>query len=133
MPSNVARFEQLMYLSIGIGIALSCLQYGSLSQKDDVTFALIIQLFVFAVLVILVWLIARRQENWARWVLVIMFLAGLLFYIPILSQTLNTSPLLGILSIIRDFIQGIALYLVFTGNAVAWFRAVQGPSKGSHP
>ncbi|MGA8357165.1 MAG: hypothetical protein WB772_07425, partial [Xanthobacteraceae bacterium] len=32
-PSNVVRFEQLMYLALGIGIVGSALQYHSLSSE----------------------------------------------------------------------------------------------------
>ena len=122
MPSNVARFEQLMYLTIGIGIINSALQFQSFSRQAGAAFTLFVQAVVFAFAVLLIWLIARRRANWARWVLLVMFLIGVVPFIPILSKTLQTSPLSGVLSIVQFLAQGIALYLVFTGNAVAWFK-----------
>jgi hypothetical protein len=100
-------------------------------KMASVAFVLTIQASVFAIVVLFIWLIARRRANWARWALLIMFLAGMVFYIPTLGQMLRTSPLSAILSIIQYFIEGLALYLVFTGNAVAWFRAqpAKMPSK----
>ena len=122
MPPNVARFEQLMYLSLGIGIVNSALQYQSISSQVGVAFTLIIQAIVFGIMVLLIWLIARRRANWARWALLVLFLLGTVASIPILSGLLQTISLAGILSIAQLFIQGMALYLIFTGNVAAWFK-----------
>jgi len=120
MPPNVTRFEQLMYLSLGIGIINAALQYQDLSAQAG--FTLFVQAFVLGISILFIWLIARRHTNWARWVLLIIFLPGVVAYIPLLSGMLQTNLLSGILSIIQFFFQGIALYLVFTGNSGAWFK-----------
>ena len=117
MPSNVARFEQLMYLSLGIGIVIAALKYQSLPSGAYAAFAVLL-----AMMALIVWLIARRHANWARWALLVIFLVGLVSFIPYLSITLQTNLLSGILSAVQCLVQGMALYLVFTGNAVAWFR-----------
>lgn len=122
MPSNVTRFEQLAYLSLGIGIVVAALQYPSLSGQAGAGFTLFVQAFVLGFLFLLVWLIARRRKNWARWVLLILFLVGIPAYIPILSDMLLVSSLSGILSIVQLFTQGVALYLIFTGDAASWFK-----------
>ncbi|MGA7956597.1 MAG: tetratricopeptide repeat protein [Xanthobacteraceae bacterium] len=131
-PSNVVRFEQLMYLALGIGIVGSALQYHSLSSEAvaafgsseaGAAFMLLLMSFCFGILVIFIWLIARRHANWARWVFLFMTVAGMGLYVSELGRTLQANPLSGILSIIQYFIQGIALYLVFTGDAAAWFKS----------
>ena len=122
MPSNVIRFEQLMYLSLGIGIVFSALQFQRLVSQSSVALILTTQAAVLGIMVLFIWLVARRRANWARWVLLVFFLLGLVPFIPYLSQTLQASPLSGSLSIAQLFAQGIALYLIFTGNAVEWFK-----------
>jgi hypothetical protein len=122
MPSNIARFEQLMYLSLGIGIVIAAMQYPSLSSNAGAALTLSIQASTFGIMLLFIWLIARRHANWARWVFLVISLAGLLAYIPVLGQMLRINPFSGILSMIQFLIQAVAFYLVFTGNAVAWFK-----------
>jgi hypothetical protein len=132
MPSNVVRFERLMYLSLGIGIVVAALHYQSFSSEVGAFLAPFLPFLwslVFGVMVLFIWLIARRHANWARWVLLIMFVAGAGSYVPVLSRMLQGDPLPGILSIIQYFIEGIALYLIFTGNAMAWFKSKAGRSE----
>ena len=127
MPPNVIRFEQLMYLNIGISIVVAALQYQSLSIEEGPAVSLFIVAFDIGLRILFIWLIARRHASWARWVLLIMGLYNAVRSIPDLSQVLQTNPLPGILVIIQDFMVGIALYLVFTGNAVAWFKKLPPP------
>ena len=122
MPSNIARFEQLMYVSLGIGILVAALQYASVPSRLGVAFTLFVLAFVFGITIIFIWLIARRRANWARWILLFGTLIGIVISIPILSQRILHDPLSGILNVIQCFMQGTALYLVFTGNAVGWFK-----------
>jgi preprotein translocase subunit SecY len=69
-PSNVVRFEQLWYLSLGIGVIQSMPQWNRLRADaravGGAAFVLFIQISVFAMTVFVIWLIARRRKNWAR-------------------------------------------------------------------
>jgi len=125
MPSNVARFEQLMYLSLGIGVIISVLQFSYFESRTGAGFVLLVQAIVLAVFVLFIWLIARRRANWARWTLLVMFLLGLILFVPIVRETLQRSPLVAGLNITQLALQAVALYLVFTGNAVDWFKSRQ--------
>jgi len=122
MPSNVARFEQLMYLSLAVGVVVSVLQFSHLTTMAGIGFIIFIQVFVLAFFVLFIWLIARRRANWARWTFLAIFLIGLVFYIPNVIVLLQSSLLSGSLNIVQCLLQIVALYLVFTGNAVAWFK-----------
>jgi hypothetical protein len=128
MPSNVARFEQLMYLSLGIGVIQSLLRWNqSVAQASAiggakfVFFGLIV---TFAILVLIIWLIARRRRNWARWVMLVMFILGLPFSVRMLSRMLPAEPLSVALSSVQVLAQAIAFFLIFTGNARDWFKRV---------
>ena len=122
MPSNVARFEQLMYLSLGIGIIVSVLQFSYFQSQANVGFILFIQAFVLALFVLFIWLIARRRANWARWTFLVIFLLGLIPYVPNAIELLQRNPVSGGLNLVQLVLQAVALYLVFTGNAVDWFK-----------
>jgi hypothetical protein len=131
LPSNVARFEQLMYLSLGIGLIVAALRWNySVSQASrvgGVKFVLLIQGFVFALLVLLIWLVARRHKNWARWFLLVIFILGIPSYVKILEEMLQSNTIAGILSMSQVVLQIIAYILIFTGNARAWFQRTSEP------
>jgi predicted membrane channel-forming protein YqfA (hemolysin III family) len=128
MPSNVARFEQLMYLSLGIGIIVSVLEFSYFQSQANVGFILFIQAFVLALFVLFIWLIARRRANWARWTFLVIFLLGLIPYVPNAIELLQRNPVSGGLNLVQLVLQAVALYLVFTGNAANWFKKSPQPT-----
>ena len=132
MPSNVARFEQLMYLSLGIGVIVAALRWSpnvaQAAALGGVGLVLFVQAFVLAFMVVFIWLVARRHKNWARWLLLILSVLGLPGYLRMLVPLLRFDPVAGTLSLAQDLAQVVALLLIFTGNARAWFEK----PKGSH-
>ena len=123
MPPNVARFEQLMYLSLGISVVAVSLDYrpSQLSPLGGVLIPLV-EAILFVISILLIWQAARRHANWARWVLLILFVVAVPLQIAFLNETLKNSLVAGVLEVVSFFLQGVALYLVFTGNATPWFK-----------
>src|SRR5215472_980439 len=76
-PSNVVRFEQLMYLSLGIATFQWSLQWNqsvaTFRHLGGARFVLFVYTFALATRVLLIWLIARRRRDWARRLLAAMF------------------------------------------------------------
>ena len=128
VPSNVARFERLMYLSLGIGLIEALLTWNrnvALARAmGGAYFVLFGQIFVLAFFVLFIWLVARRRKNWARWLLLILQILGLPGYVRALSRMLPSEPLAGALSLAQFLVIAMALVLVFTGNARDWFRII---------
>jgi hypothetical protein len=127
-PSNVVLFEQLWYLSLGIGVIQSILQWHvavalAHAAGRGIGFILFIQVFVFAMSVWFVWLIARRRKNWARWIWLSICGLGMLGVPPVLSRLLHSNPLVAVLPCVQALAQIVALHLIFTGDARAWFKS----------
>lgn len=120
MPANVTRFEILMYVSLGIGLATFTVQ----SEQSDATwqFVLANQAFVSLTTLTLVWLIARRRKNWARWLSFALFLLGVVPFTFTIGADLRFNHFLGLLKILQLASQGIAFYFIFSGDAVHWFK-----------
>ncbi len=76
---------------------------------------------IVPLMVLLVYLIARRRKNWARWLLAILFVVGLPGSIPAVTDALAFNPPVAFLMGAQILTQLVALIFVFTGNARDWF------------
>jgi hypothetical protein len=134
LPSNVARFEQLMYLSLAIGLINATLTWdhnvAQASKLGGAYFVLFIQMFVISFIVLFIWLVARRYKNWARWVLLVLFVLGMPGTVGVVRQWFRLEPVVGVLNLVQILIQVIALVYVFTGNARDWFKPMAVPVQG---
>ena len=134
MPRNVALFELLAYVALGVGLftlpfaigaILNVLATAGAAAGSAGTFVLIFTvlggLVGFALYGLLVWAAARKRQNWARIVYAVLILIGLI------ASAFNTDglQLIGLFSIgsfaIQTLLQFAALYFVFTRDANPWF------------
>ena len=128
-PSNVILFEQLWYLSLGIGVILTIVAWYRIvalthgAAGFGIHLVLLIQAVVVAVAVLFIWLIARRRKNWARWVFLTLAILDVPFALRELRLVLYMHRITATLVCAQNAAQVTALYLVFTGNAREWFRS----------
>jgi hypothetical protein len=125
-PSNVVRFEQLMYLSLGIQEIVFLWHWHADGLVLDTGIALSAQAVNIAVFVLFIWLAARRRKNWARRVLLAVWMLASIGYIgrSIPHYLTYGFDAIGVGSAINLYIQLIAMIFIFSGNSHEWF----GPS-----
>lgn len=128
MPTNVVLFERLMYASLCIGL-LNLILDGprqasapEMEQLGGPAFFAAVAIGTLAVLLLFIWLIARRGKNWARWLFAALFVIGLWPTIQNIIGLLGTNPPVAALSVAQIVIQVAAIFFVFTGDARAWFE-----------
>lgn len=121
LPSNVQRFEQLMYLSLGVSLVDVPLEWDRFvaDSQGNASVAAFGIIFSFAILVLLIWQAARNRRNWARWALLAIFV---LSTIPEL-QHFKGGPLAGFCSLASYLTAAAGLFFVFTGEARSWYEA----------
>jgi hypothetical protein len=123
-----------MYLSLGIGLIISALSWNhnvaQASKIGGAYFVLYILIFVAASFVLLIWLVARRHKNWARWILLVLSVSGIPSEIGVIRHLFSFAPVAGVLSLVQNSVQAIALVSVFTGNARDWFKGTPTPVEG---
>jgi len=122
MPVNVARFEILMSLSIAMNLMVGILDHGRFAPIIGTEPIVRMVAINVAGTALLTWLIARRRQGWARWVLLILFmmwLPGLVMVFPELAQDAVISPAMQVMRVILLI---LALWTIFTGDARDWFR-----------
>lgn len=134
MPSNVAWFERLMFIDVGISALIAIVQFSNPvdPQTDIDPDALPLDPFVFGIIsltllvgvLVLIWLTVRQRKNWARWTLLVWFVfANLTLLYDILSdQPFPDGLFVFILNLVTSAIEITAFYLIFTGNAREWFQ-----------
>ena len=119
-PSNVVRFEQLMYVQIGIGVIQLPLGWKGTVAQFGAGFVVFFSIFSFAGTILLIWLTARRRNAVARGLLLMFFIVGF-------SSVLENGPLphfglvSGTLTLLQLALRTLALFFIFTGNSREWF------------
>jgi hypothetical protein len=128
MPSNVAWFERLIYLDLGISILLTILDFSNYGeqQADEmrIGYVITLPLIVLATL-LLVWMVAHRRMSWARWALLGLVLASDLaaLYDWLAAEVERDALVVSLLNLVTYALEISAFYLIFTGNARDWFSA----------
>ncbi len=128
MPGNVVLFERLMYASLCIGLLNLILDGPRLASTPEMeqlggpVFFAAVGLGTLAVLLLFIWLIARKGKNWARYLFAAMFVIGLWPTIQNIMGSLQANPPVAALSVAQIVIQSAALYFIFTGDSPPWFE-----------
>lgn len=128
-PQSIIRFEQFYLGAIVLGLVNSFLNWDtSLAQMqaDPAAAQMFGSGFLMAVTAIgvaiqlLLWFfIARKASVVAKWILVVFFLLGLL---GVALSLASVSGLPMILSLLVITLQGLAVYMLFRPDAVAWLN-----------
>jgi peptidoglycan/LPS O-acetylase OafA/YrhL len=123
VPKNILRFEVLLYLSLVLDCVSSALFNSDLpdaskAAQDTINF-LSAALIGFSLL--LVWLAARRQKNWARWTLFALFALSVASFIEFLRT--GEAEARTIFDILSLGLGAVGLYYAFTPESRGWFRS----------
>jgi hypothetical protein len=121
-PPQVSLASLLLCGSLLLGFVTSALLRSYLPSGAQ---ALFIQVFTFAVMALLIYLI-WAGHNWARITFTVLFALGMVFYIPTLKGFFQFSFVAGALNLVQTLLQVVALYLLFTGPGRDWFKPRSG-------
>lgn len=127
-PASVRIFEVLIYISIIVSTTMPFLKYGQLftSQYQYLSAYMVIMVFLLpASLIIgrlvLVFFAARRRANWARIVLLVLFLTNFIGLLSIVS-IFSSNPMLALLSLSPILLEAAAFGFAFSRSANRWFE-----------
>src|SRR5438132_1184650 len=116
IPKNVRRFEFLSYLA-GL-IFITTLPFVDV----PITLAIFIGNLIWcAFIVFLIWSTARRRKNWARWLILSLFIFEAI-ELSFVQRYYDWSASLVLIRFTVTAIEALALYFVFTGDSNQWFR-----------
>jgi hypothetical protein len=142
MPTNVRRFVWLWLGSFVLALIAipflpppnpSVLDLG-ITRAAEMRLAADVSAIIFAIFLPFFWLAVWRRKNWARWVLLVAFVAANgVFLIPAPRSVadpnwLHMPPLLILFTSLSTLTEASAFYFLFTGDAQAWFSREPKPS-----
>jgi len=124
VPSNVRRFEALLYASLmldALSVAVQDRTPGAGVTEQMIMTSTLLAGGMILLLVYFVRLAARGRKNWPRWVLA----AALVLSVISLSQIIGEKGLEldSAIEIVSCVLTAMGLYFSFTGDAQGWFDA----------
>ena len=126
-----------MYLQIAFGIVFSAIEWNTIVSQalspGVLTIALLAAGSILGLMVLLIWLTARRRQNWARWAILILVLILLPQFVKSLGPLLKEDPFAWGPRVIQFGIEIVALVLIFTGDAREWFKSGSDSMVGANP
>ena len=120
-PPDVNKGVKLLYASLLLGVVNEVVDFSYLRSLRSAGFALVVFLFTFGLLLFLVLKISSGR-NWARIVFLVLFLAGIPFFLPNLTKELKRNPLVATISVVQVLLQTGALFLLFKSASAVWFK-----------
>jgi hypothetical protein len=121
-PSGVSMAVALYSISLVLGIIDTGLLWDHLITTASLGFILLVQALIFTLLGFLTYKIWRGR-NWARIASAVLYVVGLIPYIPALIGFFRHSTIAGSINLLEALLQLFALYLVFLTPARRWFKA----------
>lgn len=122
----------MLYLgALAIGLITTLLTWNqtiALMQVDPSTAAVATPIMIgslvigFGISLLLWFLVSRMRSTIAKWVLTVFFVIGVLSVLFTFANGTFPPGLAGVLSIVSTVLQGVAVYMLFRPDAVAWFR-----------
>jgi hypothetical protein len=136
MPVSIRRFEFAMYVFIAASFAILALTYAGLGRAVTAVplWFILIPLAQLVAVAGLIYLVARRRQGWARWIILAVFLysaweylehaqvfshflfSGSLWFLP--SQILLAFAV----ATVQFLAPIVALYYAFSAESRAWLK-----------
>lgn len=125
MPKNVRRYAWLTVVAFLIGlVGTPPVWVASWTPRPVVTQLVVLVVATLSFLAInlpFFWLAVWRGKNWARWVLLLLFVASVPFVFVHWQGMLYPAAGFAV-ALLSTLVQALALYFLFTGDARPWFR-----------
>jgi hypothetical protein len=143
-PKSIVLFEWIYGFTIVTSIVVSVWMYFTISRlmpalppNLPVNIAWLVPIAAIAVAVfslvikwLLLYFIARRGSDVARWIFVVLFLLGLvsLADVVFVRRGMFAQPWTLDFSLFRTLLLAVCVWLLFRRDSAAWFRGERAPS-----
>ena len=122
-PESVVWYERLAWTAFAVGLASAAASPATLAKYYDKysTGYLIVIAVVLAGQLLWIWLIARKRQNWARWISLIVTLLAIPNAIWDIEERFRFNAAAAIFYCAAFAISMVSIMLLFRGDAREWF------------
>jgi len=125
-PRSVVWYERLAWTSLVTGLATAAANHAEFAKYYHQYHGgnLILMVIGNAVQLLWIWLVARRRQNWARWISLLWLLLGILGIADMIGdvgERFQLNPVATILHYVALAIWMVSVMLLFRGDAREWF------------
>ena len=125
-PRSVVWYERLAWTALVVGLATAAANHAEFAKYYHQYHGgnLILMVIVNAVQLLWIWLVARRRQNWARWISLLWLLLGILGTADMtgdVGERFQLNPVATILHYVALAIWMVSVMLLFRGDAREWF------------
>ncbi|HEX6374123.1 MAG TPA: hypothetical protein VFZ91_00215 [Allosphingosinicella sp.] len=125
-PTSIIRFEQLYLLSLTIGLVIAIFGWEqnlatARASGLGVGIVVAVQALTLGLMLLLILYVSRRASVVAKWILIVLFVAGLAI-MAMNVETLFRGGIMLFVQIGQILLQLAAMYFLFTPEARRWFE-----------
>ena len=136
-PHSIVLFERLVIGSIALGLLsllLSLEMFGMIARLTGTSVGafVAIPVIMFALYGVLIYFVARRGSNVARWIYAVLAGIGLLFGIIGLGTLMNFPAHIVLLTLVQHVLTAISLFMLFRPDSNSWFAQGGQPGAGGY-
>jgi hypothetical protein len=126
-PLEIVWFERMSYAAVAIGVVESALTLETSPDGTHTNLDISVYVF-FTILLVLIWLVARRRSAAAKWILTVLVAVTTLFWLLALPATMaKIAFAILLLGTVQFLLQVVGVGLLFTAPARAWMKAAAAP------
>jgi hypothetical protein len=122
-PASIVWYERLAWASLAVCLASAAANPTALAKyyNQYSTGYPIMIACAYAVQLLWIWLIARKRQNWARWISLIAVLIGIPQAIWDFGERVEINAAATIVFYVGFVILAVAVFLLFRRDAREWF------------
>jgi hypothetical protein len=121
-PLKVAHAVKIFYLVVGVGIIRAVMTIIRHADVRSPYFLIYTKLIIYAGSLYVIYQLSKGR-NWARWVLVIIFIISIPLVILPAFESFSHNPVDTLLGFIQTVLYIIGLVFVFHRSSFGWFGA----------
>jgi hypothetical protein len=123
-PKSIVAAKNILYATIFLGI----INWAISQWATDLNTSAPVQGIIILIVTLLITFILIKQvgfgRKWARVVLLVLFIAGMLVFPWTLSALFKANLLVGVISLLQAVLEIVALVFLFSKESTQWFNRV---------
>jgi hypothetical protein len=137
-PPSIAKFERVVLVRLVIGFVITVLSWEVariMAARMGAGTGLLIfsAALAIGITLLLLWLIAHRRSEVAKWIYVVLTTMGIVFGLVSISALLRQSTPIAILQIVHWGLGAFSIWLLFRPDTRPWFGKDASGAPASTP